>query len=366
MEQVRFLRESIMTGEVADLELDEWSYDETLNRPGSLSAKVALTSPHCTEEILDPYRTAIYAVRGTNVEWGGILSPPSLSIGSSTLDVNCFGWTGYWDHRTIRKDYAPSATDQFSIFKHLVDDAQDEVTFGDGYDLGIDVIWDALSGVLRDRSDDYRPWKAKKLGEALQQLAAVEDGFDYAFEYTLNATTDRIDKAIKLFFPTKGRDTQFLFEYERGKETNIISYGFADPVTFAWVGDGWGEGTDALRIKSPYVDETLRGVYPPYDAAPSWSDVSEQSTLDEHTEETFGRTNRPRRVPVVRVDPNAYPQWGDYTSGDTANFRIIDSYGSTGITPQRNRTTGRKVTWDGLYDLVLADLLGSADTTIGA
>jgi hypothetical protein len=363
-EPVRFLREDIMSGVVTDITLENWSYGETLNRPDALNASVPLTSDDATEEILDPWRTAIYAVRGTNVEFGGILTPPSLSLGAASLSINCFGWLGYFDHRIIRKDYTPSNTDQFTIFKHLVDDAQDEATFGDDFDLGITVTWDALSGVERDRSDDYRPWQAKNLGEALRQLAAVDDGFDFAMRYTLNTETDRIDKEIVLYYPTKGRDTGHLFEYERGHQTNIVQRGFADPVDFAWVGDGWGSGNDETRIKSAYVDETLRGVYPPFDAAPSWSSVSQQVTLDDHTDAWFARSNRPRRVPVVRVDPDLDPMWGAYELGDTANFRIIDGYGSTGLIPQKNRITSRKVASEGTYDLVLADPLGSADETL--
>lgn len=367
MEPVRFLREDIISGVVTDIDFDNWDYGETLNRPDSLSASVPLTSDDATEEILDPWRTAIYAVRGTNVEFGGILRPPQLSLGANALSINCVGWLGYWDMRIIRKDYTPNGVDQFTIFKKLIDDAQDEATFGDGYDLGIDVVWDALSGVTRDRSDDYRPWKSKNLGEALRQLAAVEDGFDFAMQYTINATTDRIDKTIKLHYPRKGRDTSYLFEYDRPREskpapTNIVARGFADPIDFAWVGDGWGSGNDETRLKSAYIDTTLRNVYPPYDAAPSWSSVSVSATLAEHTAAYFARTSRPKRIPVIRVDPDLYPQWGDYTLGDTVQVRINDGYGSTpGVVPERFRITGTKVASEGTHDLVLADPLGSAD-----
>jgi len=101
-EQVRFLRESIMSGELTELMLEEYQYDLALNRPGSLTAKVPLTATDATENILDPWRSAIYAVRGTNVEWGGILLPPQLSVGSPTIDINAVGWLGYFDHRIIR------------------------------------------------------------------------------------------------------------------------------------------------------------------------------------------------------------------------------------------------------------------------
>lgn len=550
-ELIRFLRESIIGGELTDIVLENWSYDLTLNRPGSLRASVPLTAPDATDAVLDPYRTAIYAVRGNNVEWGGILQPPSMSVGSASIDVNAIGWLGYFDHRVIRDvvgqpapgglmvakpiddntatnvgplpqgvaskwtlvndgynhlvgvvptvgqagtyrshfnlappgtldgdgnlvqtavpstgltlhpiqsvtltivatglgaiinvtphirigstNYTPgptpvvpaygattlkftwttnpatslpwtptdiyafyngnatagfitgtavsfvdvvvnqmtltvsygsgfsdffTQTDQFDIFKSLVTDAQSEAKFGPGYDLGIDVVWDAASGILRDRLEAYRPWLAKNLGEALRQLGALQNGFDYEMQYALNGVTNRIDKQIKLYYPSKGRETNFVFEYDRSPGlTNVIQRGFGDPVNFAWVGDGWGSGQEAARLRSSYEDATKRGVYPPYDSAPSWTTVTEQTTLNELTAATFAHMNTPTRVPVIRVDPDAYPQWGDYALGDVIRFRCTDGIGSTDPDGQRNRITGWKVTSDPVYDLVLADPL---------
>lgn len=357
MAEFTFLREQLPTGELELIEFGPgWSYEDALNRPGALHAQMSLTSDYATEEKLDPWRTGIYALRDGVIEWGGILLPPSLGLGDTNLSIDCFGWLGYWDHRRIRWALAPFApdgesftnTDQFEIFEALIADAQLELMFGDGYDLGITVTYDALSGVLRDRTEDYYIWKAKNLGEALRQLAAVEDGFDFAMEYTLNTTTDRIDKAIKLFYPTKGRDTGFVFEYERDRATNILKRGFSDPIDFAWTGDGWGSGNDATRLRSIYVDETLRGIYPPYEASPSWSSVTEQATLDEHTAGAFARTKRPLRLPQWQVDPDASPSWGDWVTGDTVTAKVTDGYGSTTpVTGDQYRITGWKVAESG-------------------
>jgi hypothetical protein len=359
MADFRFLVEDIMSGIVKtqDLALDDWTYDDTLNRAGSLQGRVPLMSTFATEELLDPWRTAIYVERDGRIEWGGILLPPSLSVGAPALSVACFGWLGYWDRRTVRVNYQPSNVEQFTIFRTLVLDAQSPSNFGAGYQLGIDVVWDAVSGVTRDRAEEYRPFNAKNLGEALRQLAALEGGFDFAMTYAINTATDRIDKRIKLFYPRKGRDTRFLFEYERGKPTNVVSRGFADPVEFAWAGDGWGSGNDETRISVAYVDESLRGVYPPFDAAPTFSSVVDPATLADNTAAFFARRNRPKRIPVLRVNPEQSPRWGDAEIGDIVNVRIVDGYGSTGTVPTRMRITGTRVGADGGYDLVLADPL---------
>jgi hypothetical protein len=248
-----------------------------------------------------------------------------------------------------------AGTDQFVIFKQLVDDAQSQTRFGLGYDLGINVVWDQLSGVTRNKQGAYTPWQVKNLGDALRELAAADDGFDFAMEYTINESTDRIDKQIRLSYPFRGRDTGFLFEYEPTLPGNVIARGFADPVTLAWTGDGWGSGNDQTRLRSPYVDEAQRGVYPPYDGAPVFSTETIQSALDAETQGFFNRVNGPHRAPVLRVDPDLDPTWGTYGLGDIVRARIVDGYGSEdGTRPWR--IIGRRVDVDaGQYDLTLTD-----------
>lgn len=372
MPDYRFVAEDIPSGQIKtkDLRLSGWSVTDLLCRPGNLNATIGLTDPNCTEEILAPWKTAIYLLDGQSVQWGGILTPPTLGLGASALTVNAFGWLGYWDRRRIRwadptypNGRTFTDTDQFTIFRTLILDAQDESVFGAGWDLGIDVTWDALSGVLRDRTEDYLTFQQKNLGEALRQLAATEDGFDFAMAYTIDTSTDRIDKTIRLHYPRKGRDTGFVFEYERSTPdrpvppTNVLARGFADPIDFAWSGDGWGEGQDEDRLRSEYVDETLRGVYPPYDASPTFGTVSEQATLDENTAAWFNRHTPPRLIPVLRVDPDRYPLWGDWTLGDTVHYRCADGYGSSDAAgPQTNRITGWTVADSGNdHQVILAD-----------
>lgn len=548
--EYRFIVEDIMSGFILTdhLPLDDVRYDDWLNRPGQLTGRLPMSSPFATEELLREGQVAIYVERNGRIDWGGIaweIVPSS----AGQIDFAAEGWLGYWDHREIRTDRQFTQIEQFEIVETLIGDAQDEVVFGDGYDLGITVGWDAPSGVLRDRLEEYRPWKTKNLGDALRQLAAVEDGFDMAMRYTFAGNT--LAKDLRLHYPMKGRDTGFVFEYgtggfrqvrtaksylvldgaagyasapwsgdvttelevglrfapvdstpasmtsmvhqwgggggsrafrlvlltsgalrlqlsdgsttpsvdssvsaalptaecrawatwrasdgrvqffkeiggvveqvgsdrtialssiadrtqdievgrprntavslaanvyeawvrgvdgqvvfhadfdrqapgttsftERsgktvtitnaeivedastvtvttvrdttpapGLRSNVVAYRYPRIATgMAWVGDGWGDGTDETRLRSSYVDETKRGVYPPLDAAPTFSGVTEPATLAENTAGAFARTNHPRRLPVLTVNPELDPQWGTYELGDTVRALIGDRY----------------------------------------
>ncbi len=349
MAEYQFLLEDVMTGFITADDVDinpGCSFNVALNRAGGIRATLSMDSPFATEALITEGRTALYVMRDGKIEQGGIVWDATPSSGG-VLDLTVDGWLGYFDHQIIETDRVFTATEQFDIVSTLVADLQDEGVHGDGFDLGITVGWDAPSGVLRDRVDDYRPWHRKNLGEAIRQLAAVEDGFDMAMTYTVSG--DRIIKELRLYHPTKGRDTGHLFEYDAPiamtdpyldvytdtygapgltpSTANILAYKYPRSARqMAWSGTGWGDGTNEMRLQSPFLDESKRGIYPPMVGAPTFSGVTVQTTLDEHVGAYFATAGDPIRVPVVTVDSAQPPVCGDYVIGDPVHLRIDDRY----------------------------------------
>lgn len=338
--QWRFVVEDPTSGIIIthDLPLVGTKVTDALNRPGALTGRLPLDDDHATLEVLLPGARAIYAMRDDVIVWGGPLWEANVPAGDNHVDITCEGWLGYWDHRTIWRTRTYTLAEQFDIFAELVADAQDDTNAavagdpGEGQvDLGITVGWDAPSGVLRDRVDQYADHQAKNLGDALRELAGVEDGFDMAMRYTL--TGSGIDKEIRLHYPMLGRDLRddashrFEFEYDASatSKTNVISRGVgmsADDM--AWRVRGWGEGTADTRVRHQHVDATAGLGYLPLDAAPSWSTVSRTDTLGEHTREYGRRYNHPTRIPSITVDSTKDPQWGSYQLGDIVPLDIRD------------------------------------------
>ena len=336
----RYWVEDILTGIVLtqDLPLNGVQVEDHLNRPGALRGSLPVDHDMATDELLDEGRRAIYWERDGKIEFGGILWRVDRPVGSRTLSLDVVGWLGYWDHRDIWRDRSFTATDQFTIVQTLIADAQDEAYStalggpGADSDLGITVTWDALSGVLRDRTEDYRDYQAKNLGEAIRQLAGVEDGFDYGMKY--GTTTDRITKAIKLWHPQRGRTTGYLFEFEQASSRgNVTRWGITrDASNMAWRARGWGDGVESARLRSQAVTEARRGVYPPLDVAfKSYTGVTEQATLDSRTAGDLARVDQPVRLPAIEINPRMDPRWGDWEIGDTVLLRIDDGYGSIGL-----------------------------------
>lgn len=338
----RFLVEDIISGVLlGEVPLSDAVMDDPLNRPGSLSASLPVDHPKATSEWLDEGRRAIYVERDGVILFGGPLWGVDRPLGDRTLRLTVGGWLGWFDHRQIWVDRTFTNTDQFSIFKGLVDDAQDNAVLGTGASLGITVTWSALSGVLRTRGE-YLAHMTKNLGEALRQIAATEDGFDFSMVYALNPATDRIDKSIRLHYPRKGRDTGFLFQ----TGGNITRWGVSrDAERMAWRVRGWGDGFESDRLRSVQIAELQRGVYPMLDAdIRDGGSATEQATLDENTVETLARIDHPLRLPVVEVNPMLYPRFGDWATGDTVGLRIDDGYGSVGVdSPMSVRIIGYRL-----------------------
>jgi len=80
------------------------------------------------------------------------------------------------NRRTIATDLVYTSERQENIAKALIDYAQGL----SGGDLSI-IANTVTTGVLRDRT--YLAADLKPVGEAIEELAAVDDGFEFRFDY---------------------------------------------------------------------------------------------------------------------------------------------------------------------------------------
>jgi hypothetical protein len=316
-----------------DVDLVDVTIEDTLGGRGSLNAKLPLDSAHATNDIIAEGRRAIYALRDGVIQWGGLLWDAPVQMGSDTFDLHCESWLDYWDHRTIWHSRTFTATEQFDIYKTLVDDAQNpaDALAGNPLDLGIDVVWNAPSGITRTIIDQYLDHQARNLGDALRTLAASENGFDRAMEYDLGDET--ITKRTRLYYPRRGSVPEpggaphFEFEFDPSptSKTNVLRRGLERSArSTAHRVRGWGEGADDARLRAQVIDATAGAGYPPLDAAPDWSTESVQANLNARTREFTTRVNHPLTLPQIEVDMNAAPKWGSYQLGDQIRADIND------------------------------------------
>lgn len=219
-----------------------------------------------------------------------------------TITWSAADYQGLLDRRLIW-EYATTswtATDQATIAWGLIDGAQ---TRPNGA-MGITNA-SAPTGVLRDRTYDY----GKPVGEALQQLAEVIDGFDWDISPEL---------AFRLWYPTRGTQRDWAAVY--GDTVGKVTRSF-DTSTFANYIYGTGGEVDGAPLISRVGVTTPPGPEGRWDLFQSWSDVTILATLQDHTAALLADSSTIRPTYELTIRQGAWTP-DDAWLGDTTPLVI--------------------------------------------
>lgn len=265
-------------------------------------------------DAIDPLRRCIV------VERDGIVQDAYLVVACQPdLDAGVWQIAGVqlWAllrSRRIRWTTRYSQVDQFQIVRSLVERAQQST----GGDLGI-VVDPGSSGRLRDR--EYAAWDDKPLGEAIEQLSEVIDGFDFRLD-TIRVG-DGYERRLRLFYPRAGRDA--------ASTGHVWTWG-SNAVAMEWPVNGertanaiaaLGAGEEAAMLRTVVTDTSvLAEGYPLLEGSLSLKDVSVRSTLEGHARAELANRARPISLPTATVLTDAAPTLGSYVPGDYARLVI--------------------------------------------
>lgn len=318
------LRTNALLGE---LPLSGVSFGEVLNGAGQFSATlnaldgVTATTAAERRRLIALRRAA--STPGRTVVWprrDGVVFPPFIvwrregGDGTSTYQLSGAGLWSYFRTQHLRVTKTYTGTDQLAIARDLIATAQAASGANIGVTLGAET-----SGVFRDRT--YRSFELKQIGEAVEQLAAVDDGFDFAID-----ATPSFGRVLTLSYPRRGRiagTTGIVFE--QGK--NLMSYRWsADAARQAniYTAIGAGDGDDML-LATASRPELLDAGFPLLSATGSFKDVNRQATLNAHAlAGVNARANTPTFFSLT-VDPDDTDAGvGSWIVGDDALLVIAD------------------------------------------
>lgn len=326
----RFFATHSLTGEIlGEVPLDDVTVTDRLRAPSTLGATIAYRDP--AARLLSTELVDLVATRDALVIFAGPLLDIRLGEGTPTLQLQCEDVWNTVQRRLIRSrqgmTYATGAAagtitfsgvDQFRIVADLIAHIQSI----SGGDLGIVVAWTALSGVTRDRT--YLDVDAKFAGEAIEQLANVEGGFDWTLE--TSGTEDAIVRTLRLS-PLAGRDTSYLLDWTADGEGHFGG----DQILGVSLGESsrgrvqrvYGTGKD---IVSSAEDPNLLGHMRLTESTRAWMDVSVQSTLNAHTARELALNKQPTKVVGFTLNPDVEPQWGELVLGDRVNVAVDDGW----------------------------------------
>lgn len=325
MAEYRVISTDVRTGvRIAELPLNDLSFGSVLNGAGELSGTLPLpvNDPVLAAtyvDAVDPVRRQLVVERDGAIVWCGLVWMSPYSDNDQTLEVRAAETWSYYRRRVIATRRVFTGADQFAIVRQLLNDAHAV----SGGDINV-TVGSETCGVLRDRT--YETWEFKNLGEAVEQLAEVINGFDFSIEPAWSAA-GALTKTFRLYYPRKGARfsaTGHVFEVGR----NVIRWDWPnDGTRYANRVHNVGSGQDAatLRVTRTATDQLTLAAsggpgYPLIEEVISNTDVIKTSTLTAQADLTLGSLARPIEIPRVVVRADVDPILGAWSLGDACRF----------------------------------------------
>ncbi|XXZ49919.1 hypothetical protein AAGT00_16610 [Streptomyces cavourensis] len=320
------------------------SFDDYIGKTGSASATVPLPNRAVAARAraaVEPGRTALWIERGPEIWWGGVLWTANLTSnerGFLGLQVQAGGWASYLDHRAILHTQQAVQVDQYDIVRGLLDYAASLP----GGDIGIEYDAEQLSGVKRDRT--YRRYDVPRIREVIDQLAAVEGGFEWRIASFRDPGSSRRVKRLQLGSPVIRTGASDVVLDHPGP---VMSYAWPVDATVranAWQARGASDNKNQTKESLPLMsellddDEQLGIGWPRLDGTSDYSTVTEQATLDAHARADLAAALHPQTIPEVTVALDRTPL-SPSLLGATVRVRIRDLWWAEGL-DRRYRVVG--------------------------
>lgn len=327
------------------------AFSDPQSRPWALTGTAAIVEDPATvitwdqsrltgalyRDATGPARRAVFVLRdgiiaGAYVWWRRIYRPGTQEIALTGAELWSLARRRRITWQAAYQAAGGSPDDQLDIARDIITRA----FAASGGDLGW-TLDATTSGRTRDRS--YWDYEAKPVAEAVEQLAAVIDGFDFAVESTLAASS--IDTQLNLNYPRRGRTAAtsgHVFEWGRNVVDNGLEW-IEDATTTAnsIIGLGTGEGITKVRTRVTDTSAIAEG-YPLLEDSISFGDVEIIDTLDDLARAELAQRSRPITLPKVTVLGTSDPPVGAYITGDDCHLVIpagVDPFWPDGHTEPR-------------------------------
>lgn len=313
MARYQYLTTNLRTGQIIEeIPFSNVRWEKGLNVPGGFAGAIDARHPKATPENLYPGKRGLYVLREELPVWAGIIWGARLNNG--LVEVAGRGLWSYFRNRRIFDTKVFTGVDQLVIARQLIDYVQALP----GGSIGL-VTGSETSGRLRDRV--YPGYECKPVAEAIEQLAAVQDGFD--FEILTERSTSTFTNTFKLHYPRQGRRTQITWEIGVHCDTSAWEVD-ADRIANFMRALGAGDG-DAMLVRDD-SNPNLLSEYPRFDDTVSYRDVSDGTTLATYAQLWRTRRQLPLIMPTITLRPSIDTGLGSFVCGDEVTVRGTDGW----------------------------------------
>ncbi|WP_395295555.1 hypothetical protein ACF9IK_20045 [Kitasatospora hibisci] len=338
--QYRVIFAEFLSGQVwGELPFSDIQFTRTLNAPGAATIKVPLAAGPLDFQVLQPWRVLVYIQRDEQVLWGGPLVSYGVDLGAEEVTLSCLGLWAYYRRRVINYTSTHAQRDQALIVRTLLRD------FGDGtgaypWNTGPKALTlddSFTTGILRDRTYWRHEWK--NLGQAVEDMAAVANGFDFRIDPAWSA--GRLINRFVMTYPTTGEPTSVVLEH--GATCDVTAF-TVDGSNIATEATATGAGDAEAQLVTWWYDlehesDASRRI-PRLATVQSRTDVTDTNTLSGYAQQAISEGSTALVVPAVRLYPDQYPTTGDLAVGQLVQVRasvagwaaVNDTYKITEIT----------------------------------
>ncbi|GCD94081.1 hypothetical protein [Embleya hyalina] len=344
----RVLFTDLRSDQVLDaIPVDGMSFDDYIGKSGSLRASIPVTSAEMARrvQLLVPARTAVWVYRGGQVWWGGIVwqaTPTVGDRGAAAYSIQAATWDSYLDRRVLMTTYEtpPGGVDQLDIARELVAYTAEQP----GGDIGITIDYGQVSGIVRDRT--YSRYDQPRIRQLLDQLAAVQGGFEWRISSELDEFGARVKRLVLGYPRITAGSTDVVLDYPGPIRV------YSDPEDGGGRATHWqSRGATTNRNQAADSNPMLTDVqevagaidagWPRLDGTSDHTTVEDPATLLGHAQADLGRAWTQTTIPEITITP------GDRLSpamlGATVRVRRRDLWHPAGD-DRRYRVVGMSVT----------------------
>ncbi|MET7759029.1 hypothetical protein ABZT27_30640 [Streptomyces sp. NPDC005389] len=346
----------LLTDQTLDiLPLRDVSFDDYIGKAGSLSGTVPIPDKAIADRVkkVREGRTAVYLERGGDLWWGGIVWTSTLQSsgrGVLTLGVQAATFDSYAGRRRIRTDITyDTPTDQLEIARRLwreldVQTYPDAPAGQEPRRLGI-TFGNEIPKFQKTAS--WRKGDETVYLEALDQLAATEDGFEHQILVYRDPATGQRIRQLRIGEPkivTGATDLVF------DRPGVILSYSFPYDATRGGttaVARGASTNSNAAAESRPlfsgtqYASDLLVDGWPLIDLSSDHNEISDQLALDSVATTELAQARGAVVIPSISIHLGGIVP--PALLGRVARIRITDEWYSQGL-DARYRIVGVKIT----------------------
>lgn len=275
------------------------SYSQQLNQPGSAQVRLALTADGPAGQtwaervgfdaagVAKTFAYLVNEVTG-DVEWWGVPWGADIAVDGRTMQLRCSGVGSLFAARAKRVDTTWTNTDQATIVKALLDEAQT----GTRRDLYIDTVSGIVAtGILRTRT--ILGAERHYIGELIAEMSAWIDGYDFRYDAAWTGGGTAPTHVFNLLYPAP----------RTSPVTTLIATG---PISItSWKIDGLTVATDVDAIGNQLVATETQPVplltYPAIDRSVTHSSTTELATLSKWALRYLAAATKPRQSGTFRA-----------------------------------------------------------------